>query len=545
MKIYNKKPLSTGIAIGKVFNFINTKNTVSKSIINDTDIEIVRLNNAYDFIIASMETSLKKAISVNNKAEIDIINAHQMIIKDSSLLSSIVEVIKEEKVNAEYAVNKGFSTAISLLDNVNDTYIKERVHDYHDICNQIIDVLSSKDVSDFDEYGVHNASHDPTPIVLFADTLSPSEFIKLNKSNICAFVLNKCPVTSHTAILIKAMNVPLISGKKNNLSHAGKMCIVDGITGTIYIDPDNDLIDEYNEKKLIFDEKEKELTLLKNLDTVTKSNKRINLYANIGNINDLELASLQGAEGIGLLRSEVIYLKTNDFPSEDYQYDIYKRAVESFKDTSVTIRTLDINVDKLPEYISIHKDENGLFPRGIKYCLIHEDVFRTQLRAILRASLYNDISILYPMVNTKEEIIKAKEIVNSVKTELLKENIPFGSIKQGATIETKEAVNNCRDIAKECDFISVGTNDLSDDLFGDDTTRSSEVIITDYKERVLYDTLKEIIECSHSVGKTVCICGEIASNHSWTNKLIRIGTDSLSVSPGEILRLRQKIRSIE
>lgn len=545
MKVYNKKPISKGIAIGRVFNYINTKNSIKKSENMDSDVEILRLNSAIDYVRKNMNQGRQKAILEKSETELDIINAHQMILEDSTIYDYIVNLIHTKKVNAEYAVNTGFKRAIKSIVSTDESYFKERIDDFKDICNQLIEVLISGDTLDFDMYGLTNNSEDNSSIIFFADTLSPSEFIKLDKSNINAFVLNKCPENSHTAILIKSLNVPLLVGKKNNITDAGKSCIVDGLKGTLYVDPDEFLLREYYEQKLQYDNLESKLSTLIDKETITKKGKKINLYANIGSPFDLKLAVDNGAEGIGLLRSEVIYLQDTDYPSEDTQYNVYSHVIQSFKNKPVTIRTLDINYDKLPEYITLKRNDSPILPRGIDFCLKNKTIFKVQLRAILRASAFGEVSLLYPMVNSAEDLLEVNMLIDEVKSELLNEKIPFGEIKQGAMIETVNGLNNCEEIASKCDFISIGTNDLSDDLFSDNNTRLSEVILTDYKERVLYDSIKTIIEKSHRLGKTVSICGEIGSNPKWTAKLLKAGVDTLSVIPGELLRIRSVIRNID
>lgn len=545
MKVYNKKPISSGIAIGRVFNYINTKSTVRKSEKENSDVELLRLKEAVEYVRESMNQRLNTATSNNTKAEMDILNAHLMILDDSSIFDYIIELIRSKKVNSEYAVHTGFKRAIKSIQGSSDSYIKDRIDDFKDVCNQIIEVLISGDTLDFDMYGLPKSADDNSPIVFFADSLSPSELIKLDKTNICGFVLNKCPENSHTAILIKSLNVPLLIGKRNNLAYAGKTCIVDGVEGTLYIDPTENTINKYYAKKEQYDSKEASLFTLTDKETITKNGKKINLYANIGSPMDLKLARENGAEGIGLLRSEVIYLQSNDYPSEENQFNIYSHVISEFKGKPVTIRTLDVNYDKLPEYIDIANNNLLNIPRGLDFCLQHKDIFKVQLRAILRASTLGDVSILYPMVNSKEKMMEVKKLVDEVKVDLINNSIPFGNFRQGAMIETIEGMANCESIVCESDFISIGTNDLSDDLFSDNNTRLSELVLTDYRERVLYDSIKTITETAHRYNREISICGEIGTNPRWTAKLIKAGVDTISVIPKEILRLRSSIRDLD
>lgn len=545
MKVYNKKPISSGIAIGRAFNYINSNNIISKSEKKDSDAEITRLNDATKYVKKIMNQRLKKASDINSETEIDILNAHLMILEDTVIFDYITDLIFTKKVNAEYAVHTGFKRAIKSLNESSDSYIKERIDDFKDVCNQIIEVLISGDFLDFDMYGLSNDSEDNSPIVFFADSLSPSELIKLDKSNICAFIINKCPENSHTAILIKSLNVPLLVGKRNNIAYAGKTCIVDGVEGTLYIDPSEAILNKYYEKKILYNKQESKLISLINKETVTKNGRKMNLYANVGSPMDLRLAKENGAEGVGLLRSEVIYLQSNDYPDENTQFDVYCKVISAFEKMPITIRTLDINYDKLPEYINININEPQKMPRGLDFCLQNKTLFKVQLKAILRASALGEVSILYPMVNSKEKMLEVKRLIDEVKVDLINNNIPFGNFKQGAMIETIEGMTNCEDIVKESDFISIGTNDLSDDLFSDDNTRLSELVLTDYRERILYDSIKTITETAHRHGKEVSICGEIGSNPRWTTKLIKAGIDTLSVLPKEILRLRSSIRDLD
>lgn len=545
MKVYNKKTLSDGIAIGRVFNYINNKNIIRKSEKEDSDVELLRLNDATEYLKKLIIQRLNSQSSEATEAETDILNAHLMILEDALIFDYITKLICLKKVNAEYAVHTGFKRAIKSISESSDTYIKDRIDDFKDICNQIIEVLISGDLLDFDMYGLSNDSENNSPIIFFADSLSPSELIKLDKSNICAFVINKCPENSHTAILIKSLNVPLLVGKRNNITYAGKTCIVDGTEGTLYIDPTDAVLNKYYEKKTQYDKLESELTSLFDKETITKGGRKINLYANIGSPMDLKLASENGAEGIGLLRSEVIYLQSNDYPDEDVQFEVYCKIISAFKGKTVTIRTLDINYDKLPEYIDVINKDIKAFPRGLEFCLQNKSIFKVQLRAILRASAFGDVSILYPMVNSKDKMIEVKNLVDEVKVDLINNKIPFGKFKQGAMIETIEGMTNCEDIVRESDFISIGTNDLSDDLFSENSTRLSDFVLTDYKERVLYDSIKTITETAHRHDRVVSICGEIGTNPRWTQKLVKAGIDTISVAPKEILRLRSSIRDLD
>ncbi|MBE5900159.1 MAG: phosphoenolpyruvate--protein phosphotransferase [Lachnospiraceae bacterium] len=536
MIVLEGKAVFEGIAIGKLFVYKKKEQTVKREKVQDAAAEIKRYEAAKDLAIEQLQALHEKAVKEVGEAGAEIFEAHQFMVDDGDYIDSVKNIIETENVNAEYAVAQTGDIFHNMFLEMEDEYFKGRATDVKDITERIINCLKGGSSGDIDS---------DEPVIVVADDLAPSETVQMDKEKILSFVTVHGSANSHTSILAKTMNIPAIIGCDIPLTEEvnGKLAIVDGFEGKIYIDPAQDVLAE--KKKLLQKELDKKelLEQLKGKDNVTLDGQHINLYANIGNTKDLGLVLQNDAGGIGLFRSEFIYLGSDDYPTEEEQFAIYKQVAQAMAEKKVIIRTLDIGADKQADYFNLPKEENpAMGLRAIRICLTNPEIFKTQLRAILRASAYGNISIMFPMIISVEEVKRIKEIVEEVKKELDEIGLPYDKdIELGVMIETPAAVMIAEELAREVDFFSVGTNDLTQYTLAIDRQNQNLDEFYDAHHPGLLKMLKMIVDGAHKGGAWAGICGELGSDLSLTKEFLAMGYDELSVSPGRILPLRKVV----
>ena len=534
MTVYSGKSVFGGIAIGKISLYTKDDQQVKRIRIDDPEAEVARYHEAKDKAIGQLGALYDKALKEVGESGAEIFEAHQMMLEDGDYIDSVENIIRTQEVNAEYAVAQtGDSFAQMFLD-MEDDYFKGRAADMHDISERLISVLSGKEAG-----GIVS---DEQSIVV-ADDLAPSETVQMDKDKILSFVTVHGSANSHTSILAKTMNIPAIIGCDVPLDDSinGKMAVVDGFEGKLYVEPDEEILAA---KKKIYDEeleKKNLLELLKGKENITIDGKKINLYANIGNTKDLGLVMKNDAGGIGLFRSEFIYLGSDHYPTEEEQFAVYKTVAQTLAGKKVIIRTLDIGADKQADYFELPKEENpAMGLRAIRICLTRPEVFNTQLRAILRASAFGKIAIMFPMIISLQEVKEIKEILTKVKAELDEQGIAYDhDIEIGIMIETPAAVMVADDLAEEVDFFSVGTNDLTQYTLAIDRQNDSLEKFYDSHHPAILKMLKMIVDAAHRHGAWAGICGELGADLTLTREFLAMGYDELSVSPGRILPLRK------
>lgn len=532
------KSIVKGIAIGKIFLFEKKEYLPVEEKIENTDAEINRFHDAQAKAIDKLKELYDTALKSAGEEQAMIFDVHQMMLEDADYVESITNMIQDEKVNAEYAVTETGKSFAEIFSSMDDEYMKARSCDVLDISKQVVSILS----------GIEQDLTLKEPVILVANDLSPSETVQFDKSKILAFVTRKGSSNSHTAILARSMNIPSLIHSEIELSSEfhGKLAIVDGFTGSLYIEPEEDLLVEMKKQQSIHLAQIQDLEQLKGQENITLSGQKINLYANIGSVEDTDTALLHDAGGIGLFRSEFIYLGRNELPSEEEQYEIYKSVITKMNGKKVIIRTLDIGADKQADYLHLEKEENpAMGYRAIRICLQQAELFRAQLRAIYRASAYGTASIMFPMIISLTEIRLIKDIIKKVQEELVEEGKPTGKVELGIMIETPAAVMISDLLAKEVDFFSIGTNDLTQyTLAIDRQNQNLDSIYNPHHEAILR-MIRMTIENGHQEGIWVGICGELAADEALTETFAEMGVDELSVSPSRILSLRKKIREIK
>ena len=536
MKQYNGNKISSGIALGRIQFYTKKQNNVVRRKVEDTDAEINRYESAKNTAIEQLNTLYDKALKEVGELNAQIFEVHIMMLQDLDYNDSIYNIIRSQKTNSEYAVATTGDNFASIFANMEDEYFKARSADIKDISERLVFILSG--INYDNEIGNE-------PIILVAEDLAPSETVQMDKSKLLAFITELGSANSHTAILARTIGIPAIAGIEISNEWNGKLGIVDGTNGIIYIDPSQEIIEIY-QKKIQDELQQKELLkLLKGKDNITKSGQRINLYANIGNINDLSAVLQNDAGGIGLFRSEFLYLESDHYPTEEEQFKVYKQVAETMAGKKVIIRTLDIGADKTIDYFNLDKEENpAMGYRAIRICLTKPDIFKTQLRAIYRASAYGNISIMYPMITSVEEIRDIKKISEEVRNELISIGFDLGAVEEGVMIETPAAALISDLLAKEVDFFSIGTNDLTQYTLAVDRQNSKLDRFYNAHHEAIFRMIKMIIDNAHLEGIWVGICGELGADMSLTERFINLGIDELSVSPGCILPIRNIIKSM-
>ena len=537
MEIFYGKAIFRGIAIGKILFNSKDKQQVRRTKIDDAEAEISRFEKAKEEASQELEELYNKALKEVGESNAAIFEVHSMMLEDDDFNDAIIEKIKNQLVNAEYAVAKTGDDLADMFANMEDEYFRARAADMKDISERVISKLVGEDSS----------FQLKEPAIIVAKDLAPSETIQMDKSKLLAFVTELGSSSSHTAILARTMNLPALIGVKIDSGWNGKFAVVDGYNGKLVIEPDQESLDGY--KKIQQDDLEKRELLkeLKGKETVTKGGKKIHLYANIGNPSDLSSVLENDAEGIGLFRSEFLYLDSDNFPTEEEQFNAYRKVAETMGSKKVIIRTLDIGADKQVGYFNLgHEDNPAMGYRAIRIFLDQQDIFKTQLRALLRASAFGNISVMYPMIISVNEVIQIKEIVKNVMEELETEGISFNrNIEQGIMIETPAAVIISDELAKEADFFSIGTNDLTQYTLAADRQNAKLENIIDTHHPAVLRSIKTVIENAHKAGIWAGICGELGADTSLTETFLSYGIDELSVSPAFVLPVRKVVRDAE
>ena len=533
------KSVFSGVAIGKIFVYKKAENTVEKYQIEDPAAEFERFKAAQAKAITQLQALYEKTCKDIGEEEAMIFEMHQQLLEDLDYVESIQGIIENDKLNAEYAVFVTAEQFAAMFIAMNDEYMSGRAVDVKDVSERVISILNGSQVS---------AEAMPEPVIILAEDLAPSETVQFEKDKLLAFVTQKGSANSHTAILARMMNLPSLvtTDIELNMEYHDKMAIVDGFTGKIYIEPDEVTMAEMKEKQKRAEERRRMLQTLKGLPTVTKSGKHVHLYANIGGVEDVDAVLENDCEGIGLFRSEFLYLGREDYPSEEEQFEAYKTVISRMAGKKVIIRTLDIGADKQADYFNIAKEENpALGFRAIRICLERVDMFKTQLRAIYRASAYGKASIMFPMIISVSEIIRIKEIVEEVKEELRQNDIPFGDVELGIMVETPAAVMISDQLAAEVEFFSIGTNDLTQYTLAIDRQNQALEPFYDAHHDAVLRMIQKTIENAHAHGAWCGICGDLGADMELTRRFVQMGIDELSVSPPFTLELRKKIREID
>ena len=535
MQIYSGKSVFSGIAIGKICVYQKSEQQVKRVRTEDSEKEWTRYNEAKEKALDQLRGLYEKALKEVGEANAAIFEVHQMMLEDDDYNESIENIIRTQKVNAEYAVastSDNFSTMFSSMD---DDYMKERAADVKDISERILSLLAG---------GEKGKVMTDEPVIIVADDLAPSETVQLEKDKVLSFVTVHGSVNSHTAILARTMAIPALVNTSVSLESEmdGRLGIVDGADGTFYVDPDEETLAEMKKRQEEDLSRKQLLLTLKGKENVTLDGQKVMLYANIGNIKDLATVIQNDAGGIGLFRSEFIYLEKEDFPTEEEQFQIYRQVAQTMAGKRVIIRTLDIGADKQCDYFHMEHEENpALGCRAIRICLTRPEIFKTQLRALFRASAFGKIAIMYPMITSVQEVRKIKEIVEEVKAELTSQGVEFGNPEQGIMIETPAAAIISDDLAKEVDFFSIGTNDLSQYTMAIDRQNPQLDLFFDPHHPAVLRMISLVVENAHKAGIWAGICGELGADQSLTKEFLAMGVDELSVSPGSILPLRKII----
>lgn len=539
MTEYTGKSVYKGTAIGEIRVLKKKDSLVKRVHIDDVEAELTRLEDAKQQTLAQLQSLYEKALQEVGEANAAIFEVHQMMLEDEDYQDAILGMIRNEEVNAEYAVAVTGDNFAEMFANMDDEYMQARSADVKDISNRLVENLSGEEQMDWDTM---------EPSIIVADDLTPSETVQMDKKKILAFVTVHGSTNSHTAILARMMNIPALIGVPLSLEelHSGTQAIVDGKNGVFYLEPDAAQIANAEEAQKREKEQQNLLATYKGRETVTKSGKKIHLYANIGSVSDVAYVLENDAEGIGLFRSEFLYLGRDALPDETEQFNAYRQVLQMMAGKKVIIRTLDIGADKNADYLELgHEDNPAMGYRAIRICLEQPDIFKTQLRALLRAAKFGNLSIMYPMITSVEEVMSIKEIVKEVEKELQDENLPYAIPEQGIMIETPAAVMISAELAEHVDFFSIGTNDLTQYTLAIDRQNSRlDRFYNPHHEAVLR-MIQMTIDGAHKHGKWVGICGELGTDTTLTDRFITMGIDELSVSPSMVLGVRSKICEME
>lgn len=537
MDKYKGKVASHGYAYGTIVEISHKNTFISKKKVNDTNVEITKFDKALVKAIKELEELYEKALVEVGEDNAQIFFMHKMLLEDPDYRGNIVSLIVNNNFRAEYAVDiigKQFANTFSAME---DEYMSGRAADFRDITKRVIKIIQNKKQ-------VSNSL--PKNCIIVTDDLDPSETIHLDKKKVIAFITRRGSINSHTAILARTMNIPALVSVKIPYGVNGNSAIVDTVEAKITVSPDCERVSLYDIDSKKHFEKMKLLEDLKGVDVKTKSNKYIKLRANIGNVSDVEYAVENDADGIGLFRTEFLYLESNDFPTEEQQLMEYKKVAQLMGDKVVVIRTLDFGADKQAEYFELHQEENpALGYRAIRICLTKEDLFKTQLRAIYRASMFGNIKIMFPMVIAEWEIVKTKEFLKEVQEELTSKGIEFKNVEIGLTIETPAAVMIADELAKHVDFFSIGTNDLTQYSLAIDRQNQKLERFYDPHHPAIFKMIEMVVSSAKRNNISVSICGELGADIAVTKRLIGLGVDELSVAPSMILPVKKEILDCE
>ena len=537
MRSFEGKKIFNGVAIGKIHFYSKEQNQVVRRKVEDAAAEWARYEEA-------RQTAIEQLLGLYEKAKVEvgednavIFEVHSMMLEDDDYNDSIRNIIENQGVNAEYAVGITGDNFAEMFASMDDEYMKARSADVKDISERVISILSGADQST--QIGAQ-------PVIVVAEDLAPSETVQMDKSSLLAFVTRLGSSNSHTAILARTMSIPALIGVQIDPEWNGHMGIVDGYAGRFIVDPDEETLEKYREQQRKDQEQKELLQTLKGQETVTKAGRALKLYANIGNVGDLGNVLANDAAGIGLFRSEFLYLESSDFPTEDQQFEAYRKVAETMAGKKVIIRTLDIGADKQVDYFNLGQEDNpALGYRAIRICLTQPEIFKTQLRALFRASAYGNIAIMYPMIISVEEVRRIKEISAQVKEELTRAGIRIGDVEEGIMIETPAAAVISDLLAKEVDFFSIGTNDLTQYTLAIDRQNAKlDAFYNPHHEAVLR-LIQMVVDNAHKEGIWAGICGELGADTTLTERFLEMGLDELSVSPGAILPIRKIVRESE
>ena len=531
------KSVFGGVAIGKIAFYKRNEITIKRIHVDDTEGEVKRFETAKEKAVAQLQELYDKAMEDVGESNAMIFEIHQMMLEDLDYVESIVNIITTQEVNAEYAIGTTADNFAAMFQAMDDAYMQGRAADVKDVSERLLQVLSdnSTDAMKMDE-----------PAIIAADDLVPSETVQLDKEKVLSFITMHGSANSHTAILARTMNIPAVISLGEDLKkeYDGKLAIVDGLEGRVYIEPDARTMEAMQEKQRKDQEQKELLEQLKGKENITKSGQKVNVYANIGNLADVGAVLKNDAGGIGLFRSEFLYLESETYPTEEQQSSVYKTVAENMAGRKVIIRTLDIGADKQVDYFGLCKEENpAMGYRAIRICLTRPEIFKTQLRALYRASAFGQIAIMFPMIISVNEVRRIKEIIEEVKKELTEEGIAFREdVELGVMIETPAAVMVSRELAKEVDFFSVGTNDLTQYTLAIDRQNQQLDAFYDSHHPAVLEMIRMAAANAHAEGKWIGICGELAADLSLTETFLEMKIDELSVAPGMVLPLRKRIR---
>lgn len=536
MNKYTGKSVFGGIAIGKIMVYEKGEHQVKRVKVTDAEAEKNRYYEAVERAFKQLGELHDKALREVGEANAAIFEIHQMMLEDDDYKESVEHIIESQMVNAEYAIAQTGDNFSQMFAAMDDEYMRGRAADVKDITERLLGILSGNTESGVDA---------DEPVIMVAEDLAPSETVQMDKSKILSFVTQKGSVNSHTAILARTMGIPALIGSDIVIDESlnGKLAVVDGTNGVVYVEPDEATLSAMQEEQRKDNEKKALLQELKGKEDVTLDGKKIKLYSNIGNIKDLANVIANDVAGIGLFRSEFIYLESDTFPTEEEQFNIYRTVAESMAGKPVIIRTLDIGADKQCDYFGLDKEDNpALGLRAIRICLTRPEIFKTQLRALYRASAYGNISIMYPMIISEQEVDKIKVIENEVKAELTEQGIEFGNPKSGIMIETPAAVIMSRQLAKKVDFFSIGTNDLTQYTLAIDRQNTKLDDFYDAHHPAILAMIRMVVDNAHAEGIWAGICGELGADTTLTEEFLKMGVDELSVSAGKVLAVRKVIR---
>ena len=536
MEKYTGKSIFKGIAIGKILFYQKGEQPVKRVKIEDTAEQIKRYEDARAKAAEQLQGLYEKALKEVGEANAAVFEVHQMMLEDDDYIDSVVNIIETQQVNAEFAVATTGDNFAKMFAEMEDDYFKARAADVKDISERMVNILSGNE---------SGGALGDEPVIVVAEDLAPSETVQMDKEKLLAFVTRLGSANSHTAILARTMNIPALIEVDIKEEWNGKMAVVDGYTGRFYIDPDEETLKKMQEKKEEDIKARELLQELKGKEDITVDGKHIKLYANIGGVKDVTSVLANDAAGIGLFRSEFLYLEADNYPDEEAQFQAYKTVAENMAGKKVIVRTLDIGADKQVDYFNLDHEENpAMGYRAIRICLDRRDIFRTQLRALLRASAYGNVGIMYPMIISVDEVKEIKKIVESIKTELTEKGIEYGEVEQGIMIETPAAVMISDLLAEEVDFFSIGTNDLTQYTLAIDRQNSKLDNIYDSHHPAVLRMIQKTIENGHKAGCWVGICGELGADMTLTETFLKMGIDELSVSPTFVLPIRKLIREM-
>ena len=534
MNVVKGVPAFSGIAIGKVFYYRKAEYEIKQYLISNVRKEVEEFQRARRKVLEEQQILLEKGGDENASSEI--FERQRILLEGGSFVDAVEEMILSEKVGAAYAVQTTREELAAAFCGLKEPVIQQRVHDVRDISGRLIEALGgvSRKISLGDE-----------PVILMAQSLTPAEILEMEKEKLLAVVLQQGSGTSHTAIMTKSMGIPSLVKTEISDEYDGHMAIVDGYTGTLYLDPEEELQKEYEIRRKADMKEREELLALRKERTITRDGREVALLANIGNLDDLNSISFYKAAGIGLLRSEFQYLGRENYPRENELFLAYKKVAETMGERMAVIRTADLGADKQAEYLDIPKEVNPIMGnRGIRLCLDHKRMFKAQLRAIYRASAYGNLALMYPMISSEKELDEIEELIEEVKEGLRAKDIPFKDIPTGIMIETPAAVMIAGELAKRVDFLSLGTNDLAQYTLAMD--RQNPLLSKKYDDHhpAIFRMMEMVVRAGHENGCQVGICGELAADTSLTKLLLEMGMDWLSVVPACILPVRKAIREI-